>query len=47
MPQVTNATHSGTPANTQYQQKTQYGSHVQYGTNKGNTTTYNIALLYF
>ncbi|XP_060594663.1 ubiquitin-associated protein 2-like isoform X2 [Ruditapes philippinarum] len=33
MPQVTNAAHAGTPANTQYQQKN-YGSHVQYGTNK-------------
>ncbi|XP_052278403.1 protein lingerer-like isoform X3 [Dreissena polymorpha] len=31
MPQVTN---SGTPANSQYQQKS-YGSHLQYGANKG------------
>ncbi|XP_060596577.1 uncharacterized protein LOC132750587 [Ruditapes philippinarum] len=33
MPQVTNAAHAGTSANTKYQQKN-YGSHVQYGTNK-------------
>ncbi|WAR00627.1 UBAP2-like protein [Mya arenaria] len=33
MPQVTNAAHAGSTANTQYQQKN-FSSHVQYGTNK-------------
>lgn len=37
MPQVTNAAHAGTPANSQYQQKN-YGSHVQYGTNKSKSS---------
>ena len=34
MPQVTNAAHGGTPANTQYQ-KNYSSHHVPYGTTKG------------